>query len=808
MAILNTLLEITIYSGVIVIITMLLKTVFKRRMSPWLHYAVWLVLIARLMLPVTVESGFHVFTAPAQVQSETTAIPQAQTDITSAEPANKVNYGYQPQPVKKLDSDTSASSPVSSAAPVTNKPLSTEDVLLIAWSLGAGISILYIILLYGTLRRRMRKNAAKPSARLLALFDDVKTDMNIRARLKLVCQYDYGTPALLLPRTVLMPVDTLVSMDDEQVRFALRHEFTHYRHRDHLTCLLLCVLNAVYWFNPFVWLAFRQMRTDMEVACDGAVVKMLDVPQKSRYASLIVKLFAQPPQRQLVLGMAQGDAKKIAEQRVRGIFKEAKSHKSVKFISALVAVLLLLTCFTTACQPTPETPPVNNKNTSIVNEVVQANAEDNKEELETQKEVIAEQIKKVNGHMEWELKPNDLVTLKVDADIIAPEFDQIPVVRVRPKNLSQEQFETFINLLINGEPLYYIERGFHWTQEEIAAILSKLQDDLEKDNLPSYITSNIKYRIDDLKEQMSNAKSKAYDKPYNGILVKAENNSRYSTITELKCYLDKNMAANMSLWQSFNESTSHIIFDNDNYGEVFNTYEPYEGTDAAGIKMTYEQAKAAAEKFVRQIDGEDSNLLISDSSICYQLGTFSNHTKETSPQAYAFNFARCYNGIVVKPVRHLVGTDETIDYDKRVSSESLTVIINDDGINNASWAGHMEYIEDVSDDSPLLDFDMIQNIFEEHCSQKFAWVPRNDALPPNQHVTLTVKKIELNLMPIPEKDNLENYITVPVWDFIADMTYDEEVYAQDGYPAEGQKNVSIVTVNAINGTIINREQGY
>ncbi len=819
MDILNTLFEITVYSVIIVIATMLLKAVFKRRMSPRLHYAVWVVLMLRLMLPVTVESGFHVFTTPPS-QAQTVAMPQAQTGAASAEPAAKVIYGYQPKPVKGHKSVTTAASPVAKTVPVKAQPLSSEDILLIIWLSGVGVSVLYIIILYATLRCRVRKNAALPSARLLALFEQVKAEMNIRAHLKLVCQYTYGTPALLLPRTVLMPVDTLVALDDEQIRFALRHELTHYRHRDHVTCLLVCLLNAVYWFNPFVWLAFRQMRTDMEVACDGAVVKSLDMPKKSRYASLIVKLFAQTDRRQLVLGMAQGDAKKIAEQRVRGIFKDAKSHASVKFVSALAAVLLLVTCFTTACQPTPETPPVNNKNTSVVEEVVQANAEENKEELETQKEVIAEQIKKVNGHMEWELKPNDQVTIKVDADIIAPEFDHFPVVRIKPKNFSQEQFELFADYLTDGSQLYYSENNGYWTREEIIHILVKLKEYYANKDLPKDIKNGLKWRIDMFEEELNTPKEKAEEtgmyvishadeRPYTGELVTAENNSRYSAITNLKSYMNGEiMAVHLNLYQSFNETSSQMVFEKNDGFHGYNTFEPYEGIAAERLSITYEEAKAKAEDLVRTIDGIDSNMVVYDSSIAYEIGYFTNYTTETSPQAYSFKFARCYNGVVVKPIGYLWGSSDDIDYDKQVSPESILITIDDKGIDWAGWLNHTEYIEDVSDDSPLLDFETIQTIFEEHCSQKFAWVPRDDSLPPNQHVTLTVKKIELNLMPIPEKDNLDNYITVPVWDFIADMTYDKEVYSQEGSLAEGQKNVSIVTVNAINGTIINREQGY
>jgi hypothetical protein len=64
------------------------------------------------------------------------------------------------------------------------------------------------------------------------------------------------------------------------------------------------------------------------------------------------------------------------------------------------------------------------------------------------------------------------------------------------------------------------------------------------------------------------------------------------------------------------------------------------------------------------------------------------------------------------------------------------------------------------------------------------------------------------MMVIPEKDSLENYITVPVWDFIADMKYDEPQAAQDGYPVFEQQDVSILTINAMDGSVIDRQQGY
>ena len=226
------------------------------------------------------------------------------------------------------------------------------------------------------------------------------------------------------------------------------------------------------------------------------------------------------------------------------------------------------------------------------------------------------------------------------------------------------------------------------------------------------------------------------------------------------------------------------------------------------INVTYEEAKAKAEDFVHKVDGDDSNLSLCESSIGYQINTFANYTKETSPQAYAFRFARNYDGALVKPIDYLHDPNANVNYNRQIFPESFFVVIDDYGINTASWMNYTEEIETVSQDVPLKDFDTIREIFMQHCKQKFTWIPQDESLPSEISAILNVKRVELNIMAIPEKDNLQNYITIPVWDFIADMKYDKKYVAQDGYPAIEQQNMSILTISAMDGSIINREQGY
>jgi len=58
--IVDILIEVSLYSAIITIFILLFRAVFKNCISPRVQYAMWLLLVLRLMLPVTIESGLHI----------------------------------------------------------------------------------------------------------------------------------------------------------------------------------------------------------------------------------------------------------------------------------------------------------------------------------------------------------------------------------------------------------------------------------------------------------------------------------------------------------------------------------------------------------------------------------------------------------------------------------------------------------------------------------------------------------------------------------------------------------------------------
>jgi hypothetical protein len=72
-------------------------------------------------------------------------------------------------------------------------------------------------------------------------------------------------PALLVPFEAS-------DWPEERRRLVLMHELAHVRRWDWLTQLIAHVACALYWFNPLVWFAARQMQVERERACDDIVL--------------------------------------------------------------------------------------------------------------------------------------------------------------------------------------------------------------------------------------------------------------------------------------------------------------------------------------------------------------------------------------------------------------------------------------------------------------------------------------------------------------------------------------------------------
>ncbi|MHC4511144.1 MAG: M56 family metallopeptidase, partial [Planctomycetota bacterium] len=102
-------------------------------------------------------------------------------------------------------------------------------------------------------------------------------------------------------------------------------------------------LQVLHWFNPLIWLAFRRMRADRELACDALVLARTHSDEPKRYGRIIVNLLERFSRPRPLPGMAGiMETKSQLKRRIAMIAKFKKN--SYQWSPIAVALIIILAC--------------------------------------------------------------------------------------------------------------------------------------------------------------------------------------------------------------------------------------------------------------------------------------------------------------------------------------------------------------------------------------------------------------------------------------------------------------------------------
>ena len=289
----------------LILAVLLVRAVFKNRVPKRMVYVLWLVVLLKLCLPGTVVSlpvlPAEEVSAPAQ-----SAERPVQTAPVIQRPAQTVTKPQTPaqQPV----------SPVQETAKPAAKPLTTAQILQIAWFSGSALLGLWLFGAWAVFTIRLHRDRRFLGKR-------GGTCIYVSGAVKSPCLAGL-IPAVYLTEDVLQA---------DEAELILRHELTHLRHLDFLWSLCRTAAVTVYWWNPFIWLAAICSKRDAELACDEAVAAGLSDAQRLAYARAIL---AQAPRRAAALSLAGPPV------RERILFLTKKQRTSV--LCVILALLLVM----------------------------------------------------------------------------------------------------------------------------------------------------------------------------------------------------------------------------------------------------------------------------------------------------------------------------------------------------------------------------------------------------------------------------------------------------------------------------------
>ena len=135
-------------------------------------------------------------------------------------------------------------------------------------------------------------------------------------------------PAVYLPHYI----------SEEQYRYVLTHEKVHIKRRDYLFKFVASLVCYVYWWNPFVWVAYHFMEKDMEMSCDEAVLKIIGESEKAAYANALLELTTAGSAN---INMSLCFAESTPKNRIKNIMK----YKKPIFLAAVASVMVLCVLF-------------------------------------------------------------------------------------------------------------------------------------------------------------------------------------------------------------------------------------------------------------------------------------------------------------------------------------------------------------------------------------------------------------------------------------------------------------------------------
>ncbi|NRQ41445.1 M56 family metallopeptidase [Rheinheimera sp. YQF-2] len=208
--------------------------------------------------------------------------------------------------------------------------VSTTNWLFWLWMLGVALCSAYLLLSY--LSSRAQYLRAAPLKLAPAILHCRQADDN---------SGPYIT-GLFVPR-ILLPHDFFTRFDATQQQLILQHELTHWRRGDlHLNYLAL-VLVSLFWFNPLVWLAYRQYRNAQELACDAVATKNASKAERIAYGYALLSSAQQSSVNWWPLTHHYGDFNTMKQRITQLQRQQGVSRMAVLAAMALVmgATLLL-----------------------------------------------------------------------------------------------------------------------------------------------------------------------------------------------------------------------------------------------------------------------------------------------------------------------------------------------------------------------------------------------------------------------------------------------------------------------------------
>ena len=392
-------LNMSITASIVIVVVLLARFLLKHAPKIF-SYALWAVVLFRLLCPISLTSDFSLMSmlqAPITDSGRIEYVAFDTDTLSIIVPSPNLNQTVEQQTKPPLEETP--------AADTFTFPMSVVSTI---WICGTVAMLVFNIAQLIRLRRKLI--GATPLRKNIYLADHIQTPFVM---------------GLIRPKIYLPS-----SMSDTEQSYIIQHEKHHIHRGDHIIKLFAFVAICVHWFNPLVWLAFALSSKDMEMSCDEAVIKRIDKDIRADYSSSLLHFSTG---KKVIIGTPLAFGEGNTKERIENIMKYRKP-------TFIIVVLALILCVgLTACLSSNPQSDTEQPNHSEYEKLSEMNAE---ELPNTEQPTLSEEATKTYSYEELsEMPAKELLDLFIQNGLVINDELKATYTEEELQDLFKEHFE-------------------------------------------------------------------------------------------------------------------------------------------------------------------------------------------------------------------------------------------------------------------------------------------------------------------------------------------------------------------------------
>ena len=478
-------------------------------------------------------------------------------------------------------------------------------------------------------------------------------------------------------------------------------------------------------------------------------------------------------------------------------------HMKMKRICCLLMVLSLLS----ACQPTPEVEPVAQKDSEALIEQVEVAEEDVADMAK------APETRHITRAL-TEVSQKTGIDITIDADVVLPETDAIPVARVQSGELDMQVMENIWKIVANGSGMledfprsYYEGQASMWMEFRENGVLDKYSS------------------FEEMEAAISELLAEAATKPADPVFFpespmdvmrtgeKLHDTDMYNCYEGYVTFYGLSDQGTVSEVQLDTDWFAEYLRDIDdrylwNSSNPLDIYLPAIERGEFRVQLperSIEDAQAYAEQLLDELGITDFTCVVA--RIAPLIPRFFDEQQDVCPCAYELLFTRQVAGVNVtyNDVKSSGGSiyRDTPDYTPSWGYEYIKIFVDDAGVFAMEFSHPHEVTEIVTDSAEILSLEEAVASFERMIGYQYAaYETGQRELCDDAY--LCIDEIRLGLTRIAEKNAQQQGYLVPSWTFFGHYKLID--FWPDGEGHHGTE--AILIVNALDGSIIDPDRGF